>query len=193
MPLPFLSMMLDANIFIWIFWCLLGQDCLSWWLFKSILCCREGEKTKLMIVQEKQKVVEKEAETDRKRAIIGKLIGLKVTIIRIPVSSFTGLGCSNVPLGIWSFLYFFQACFLYSVSSFFNRLIEYQYLHWAMREDFKFKARLVNNKPPTLNTINTKSGMGKIKHKQNIFVVTGSTFCRVKARLHGNFVYRRNC
>ena len=30
--------------------------------------CREAEKTKLLISQQKQKVVEKEAETDRKKA-----------------------------------------------------------------------------------------------------------------------------
>ena len=34
--------------------------------------CREGEKTKLLIAQQKQKVVEKEAETERKKAVIGK-------------------------------------------------------------------------------------------------------------------------
>ena len=34
---------------------------------------REGEKTKLLIAQQKQKVIEKEAETDRKKAVIGKL------------------------------------------------------------------------------------------------------------------------
>lgn len=33
---------------------------------------REAEKTKLLIAQQKQKVVEKEAETERKRAIIGE-------------------------------------------------------------------------------------------------------------------------
>ena len=32
---------------------------------------REAEKTKLLISQQKQKVVEKEAETDRKKAVIG--------------------------------------------------------------------------------------------------------------------------
>lgn len=32
---------------------------------------REGEKTKLLIAIQKQKVVEKEAETDRKKAVIG--------------------------------------------------------------------------------------------------------------------------
>lgn len=37
-----------------------------------ILVAREAEKTKLLIAQQKQKVVEKEAETERKRAIIGK-------------------------------------------------------------------------------------------------------------------------
>ncbi len=34
--------------------------------------CREGEKTKLMIAVQKQKVIEKEAETERKKAVIGK-------------------------------------------------------------------------------------------------------------------------
>ncbi len=33
----------------------------------------EGEKTKLLISVQHQKVVEKEAETERKKAIIGKL------------------------------------------------------------------------------------------------------------------------
>ena len=33
--------------------------------------CREAEKTKLLIAAQKQKVVEKEAETDRKKALIG--------------------------------------------------------------------------------------------------------------------------
>ena len=33
---------------------------------------REAEKTKVMIVKERQRVVEKEAETDRKKAIIGE-------------------------------------------------------------------------------------------------------------------------
>ena len=33
---------------------------------------REAEKTKLLISAQKQKVVEKEAETERKKAVIGK-------------------------------------------------------------------------------------------------------------------------
>ena len=33
---------------------------------------REQEKTKLLIAVQRQKVVEKEAETERKRAVIGK-------------------------------------------------------------------------------------------------------------------------
>ena len=37
----------------------------------DVLIYREAEKTKLLISQEKQKVVEKEAETDRKKAVIG--------------------------------------------------------------------------------------------------------------------------
>lgn len=35
------------------------------------MSCREAEKTKLLIAAQKQKVVEKEAETDRKKALIG--------------------------------------------------------------------------------------------------------------------------
>lgn len=34
--------------------------------------CREAEKTRLLITSQTQKVVEKEAETERKKAIIGK-------------------------------------------------------------------------------------------------------------------------
>ena len=34
---------------------------------------REQEKTKLLIAVQRQKVVEKEAETERKRAVIGKI------------------------------------------------------------------------------------------------------------------------
>lgn len=33
-------------------------------------CFREAEKTKLLIAEQRQKVIEKEAETERKRAII---------------------------------------------------------------------------------------------------------------------------
>ena len=33
---------------------------------------REAEKTKLMIAAQKQKVIEKEAETERKKAVIGE-------------------------------------------------------------------------------------------------------------------------
>lgn len=36
----------------------------------TIVCSREAEKTKLLIAEQRQKVVEKEAETERKRAII---------------------------------------------------------------------------------------------------------------------------
>ena len=35
---------------------------------------RESEKTKLLISAQTQKVVEKEAETERKRAVIGELV-----------------------------------------------------------------------------------------------------------------------
>ena len=40
----------------------------------KIFVFRESEKTKLLIVSEKQKVVEKEAETERKKAVIGNII-----------------------------------------------------------------------------------------------------------------------
>ena len=40
---------------------------------------REGEKTKLLIAQQKQKVVEKEAETERKKAVIGKYLEILFT------------------------------------------------------------------------------------------------------------------
>jgi hypothetical protein len=39
--------------------------------YGNINCYREGEKTKLLIATQKQKVVEKEAETERKKAVIG--------------------------------------------------------------------------------------------------------------------------
>lgn len=38
--------------------------------------CREAEKTRLLITSQTQKVVEKEAETERKKAIIGKFVTL---------------------------------------------------------------------------------------------------------------------
>lgn len=38
--------------------------------------CREAEKTRLLITAQTQKVVEKEAETERKKAIIGNYGGL---------------------------------------------------------------------------------------------------------------------
>ena len=41
---------------------------------------REGEKTKLLIAQQKQKVVEKEAETERKKAVIGEYLEILFTI-----------------------------------------------------------------------------------------------------------------
>jgi len=42
------------------------------YLLACLLIVREAEKTKLLISSERQKVVEKEAETERKRAIIGQ-------------------------------------------------------------------------------------------------------------------------
>lgn len=44
--------------------------------FCNILLHREAEKTKLLIAAQKQKVVEKEAETERKKAVIGTWISL---------------------------------------------------------------------------------------------------------------------
>ena len=41
-------------------------------LYYAFVIIREGEKTKLLIAQQKQKVVEKEAETERKKAVIGE-------------------------------------------------------------------------------------------------------------------------
>ena len=38
----------------------------------SLFHYREAEKTKLLIAIQKQKVIEKEAETERKKAVIGK-------------------------------------------------------------------------------------------------------------------------
>lgn len=44
----------------------------------SFFCpCRESEKTKLLIAAQKQKVVEKEAETERKKALIGLNVVLR--------------------------------------------------------------------------------------------------------------------
>lgn len=40
-----------------------------------VCVCREAEKTRLLITVQTQKVVEKEAETERKKAIIGKCDG----------------------------------------------------------------------------------------------------------------------
>jgi hypothetical protein len=38
---------------------------------------RESEKTKLLISQQTQKVVEKEAETERLKAVIGEILQIK--------------------------------------------------------------------------------------------------------------------
>lgn len=56
-----------------------------------VLLCREAEKTKLLIAAQKQKVVEKEAETERKRAVIGIWIYLwwmSLTIGAVTLSFF---------------------------------------------------------------------------------------------------------
>jgi hypothetical protein len=47
--------------------------------FHDVLLHREAEKTKLLIAAQKQKVVEKEAETERKKAVIGTWIYLNVS------------------------------------------------------------------------------------------------------------------
>lgn len=50
---------------------------LSWvprFVTDCFLLTRESEKTKLLIAAQKQKVVEKEAETERKKALIGLYI-----------------------------------------------------------------------------------------------------------------------
>lgn len=39
-----------------------------------VFVCREAEKTRLLITSQTQRVVEKEAETERKKAIIGKFV-----------------------------------------------------------------------------------------------------------------------
>lgn len=44
--------------------------------FLFVCVCREAEKTRLLITAQTQRVVEKEAETERKKAIIGKCGGV---------------------------------------------------------------------------------------------------------------------
>ncbi len=53
-------------------------------LFVCVCECREAEKTRLLITAQTQKVVEKEAETERKKAIIGKCGG--VFTVNVPAS-----------------------------------------------------------------------------------------------------------
>ena len=48
-------------------------------IYYTFVINREGEKTKLLIAQQKQKVVEKEAETERKKAVIGEHLELLFT------------------------------------------------------------------------------------------------------------------
>ena len=61
-----------------------------------VLCCyREAEKTKLLITAQKQKVVEKEAETERKKAVIGKLVThLHSTYVAVPGRNRTLIRCT---------------------------------------------------------------------------------------------------
>ena len=42
----------------------------------------EAEKTKLLIAEQRQRVVEKEAETERRRAVIGRLLYMYIYIFR---------------------------------------------------------------------------------------------------------------
>lgn len=50
-----------------------------------ILCvCRESEKTKLLISQQTQKVVEKEAETERIKAVIGETFDWPSALLVLP-------------------------------------------------------------------------------------------------------------
>lgn len=51
--------------------CSVNDDNIKFAFNIVFLTNREGEKTKLLIAQQKQKVVEKEAETERKKAVIG--------------------------------------------------------------------------------------------------------------------------
>ena len=62
----------------------------------QVLCCyREAEKTKLLITAQKQKVVEKEAETERKKAVIGKLITHRhSTYVAVPGRNRTLIRCA---------------------------------------------------------------------------------------------------
>ena len=66
-----------------------GITCTSWKIFFFLQ--REGEKTKLLIAQQKQKVVEKEAETERKKAVIGRspylFKFLKQTVVNVGLNS----------------------------------------------------------------------------------------------------------
>lgn len=49
-----------------------GSQATSFFDHVGLSVCRESEKTKLLISQQTQKVVEKEAETERIKAVIGK-------------------------------------------------------------------------------------------------------------------------
>lgn len=78
---------------------------------------REGEKTKLLIAQQKQKVVEKEAETERKKAVIGEYLEILFTRENI---------CFMVPIMVTCFAVKFlneQAWFcFFSLLQFHNNL-----------------------------------------------------------------------
>lgn len=60
----------------------------SVWLCRAfnetwVYVCRESEKTKLLISQQTQKVVEKEAETERIKAVIGEKGQRKTTVVQV--------------------------------------------------------------------------------------------------------------
>lgn len=62
-------------------------------LYLCVCARREAEKTRLLITTQTQRVVEKEAETERKKAIIGKssLISTSWTVSWVPLSHGTSM------------------------------------------------------------------------------------------------------
>lgn len=64
--------------------------------FLLLLLFREAEKTKLLIAIQKQKVIEKEAETDRKKAVIGKLFKHCVRVFTLSPTNSHGKYLSSI-------------------------------------------------------------------------------------------------
>ena len=59
-------------------------------LWELLYDLREAEKTKLLIAAQKQKVIEKEAETDRKKAVIGEWVHTSLfTFVEQPTHTHT--------------------------------------------------------------------------------------------------------